>query len=249
MFNWINFFKIFAWIVLIAFYSCTNSKVQESSSGVVLLVTKQYDSASHEYRKSKIFPEIKCWYKDGAVIEEIKHVGIISGNNNQKIFSQNVDHYTYIDLKNGRLYNYSSFSDTARLLKNYTKENKHDIEGLNLFEQENDNINKTPYQLQDTVINDVLYKKYIIYYPNPYTEHHEELALIGYARCDKRGTLFQYFKGLKGFKNCPVVRIDYPPSKNDPHAFSFEFKFLSDLLTAEELKLFDVWEKNALSNR
>jgi len=70
---------------------------------------------------------------------------------------------------------------------------------------------------------------------------------LAYLRCDKKNSIFHYDRAFDEKMGCPVTRIEF--RDEDIKAFAVgEMEFVRDKLTAEELKVFAAWERNAKLN-
>ena len=220
-------------------------------SEVVIVFAKDYDSTTGGLKKSMVLPEFKLWRKDSSIIEEIKrtdHHTDTTGHTTIKTF---LDHYTFVDLKTGSYYNYSSFSDTAKLLKIYSSADRAELIGWDFTYyrgEKKTQITRPVEALPDTTIENILFKRYKIFFLNNNPTNPVELGVMGYARCNKRGTLFDYGISLGTVQACPITRMDYMVTKADPLPLSFQTEFVSDTLSQEELKVFAAWEKYAKEN-
>lgn len=102
-----------------------------------------------------------------------------------------------------------------------------------------------PELLTDTAINNINYKRAGFIF-----ERHDpgKNFLIGYLRCDNRGTLFSLEKKYSGKSNCTMTKLfNFKVGREKPYG-SQEVDFISNSLTSEETKVFDAWERNARQN-
>ena len=101
--------------------------------------------------------------------------------------------------------------------------------------------------LPDTTINSISYRRFQSSKQISTNDGTKTSIFIGYLRCDKKGTIFQYDKAFSEKKECPLVMYEV---KIIPNAtwLKAEFEFTSDKLTPHELKVFSVWEKYAREN-
>ena len=154
-----------------------------------------------------------------------------------------VAYYLFIDRTSKAFYNYSSFSDTATILDRYSQGDTAEIKGLggwSFYKSHNLDIVGSPQQLSDTLVKGITYRRLGLNLKAQFGQS----TVIGYLRCDKKGTMFQFDKDFGEKVGCPLVRIDYFPFPNAPTGTSDELLFIRDSLTKEELKVFDAWKKN-----
>lgn len=229
---------------LIHFSLCCSAQSDYANCGVVISRVKFLDTISQEYISSQIYwPDHKIWYKDSLVIEEIPGIYIKRNTTGQEWRKIEVLHYTFIDLRSWSFYNYNTFSDTAKVIKRYTQPDSLNVPGGSTFYVPRDvPVTEPPIDLSDTLIGRTLYRRV------KFINKANNTVMIGYLRCDKRGTLFQYYKLYGKMSGCPLVRIDDLPTSQYPIPTSAQVEFVSDTLTAYELKVFSAWERNAINN-
>lgn len=223
------------------FISCSSKKTL-IREGFIQLRFRNYDSIENKYINSAFMPDMRIWFKGNLVVEEITTIRDIDSNG---VFRREkpVAYYLIIDRRSKSFYNYSSFSDTARILDKYTQADTAEIRGLggwSFYKDHNMSIVDSPQILPDTIINSIIYNKYQVFLK----VSNNLRPVVIYLRCDKKGTIFLFDKKLSEKLGCPIVRIDYLPTPQNPNPVSSEIVFLRDSLNQEELKVFDVWEKN-----
>ncbi len=238
--------EILFFCFLISMISC---HVQKASinSGVIYLNTKSYNPNVQEYNKEPIFPDLKIWYKDSLVIEQIKLVNINTDTTQLTTITHPIDGYVFIDLKSKSFYHYKTFSDTALIINKYTQPDSLPIQGnggWNFYNSRDLKLIGNPETLSDTVINNLTYKRVKLF-----TKIEEDIVIqIGYLECDRKNSFFQLYTNLGKKLGCPIVRLDDLPSIQNPKAVSVQIDFVSDKLTSNEMKVFNAWEKNARKN-
>lgn len=231
--------------ILLTISACgCNNQIKPFKNGSVIIITKDQDSASAPLKKSNFFPAFKLWYKDSCIIEEIKVSETSLDSNGHSIRKSYLHHYSYIDLTTGYYYDYGTFSDTAKLLKKYHITKREDVHGWNFMPYLKKPSPQYSKILRDTIISNTSYKRYMIY-SKGMQDSSKTVEVLGYARCDKKGTLFDFGISFGTLHECPITRIDYLPTKEQPLILAFEIEFLSESLTAEELKVFEAWKRNA----
>lgn len=226
---------------LFTMLSCSSQR-NCTNCGLVVSKLKFFDTVAYRYIDNQIYwPDHKIWYKDSMVIEEISGIYIKTDTAGQEWRKVEVLHYTFIDLRSRSFYDYITFSDTARIIKQYTQPDSLGVPGGSFFYVPRDLTITEPVQVfTDTVIENIIYKR--IKFSNG------NRSSIGYLQCDRKGTLFQFYK-LYGEKvGCPMVRIDDLSTPESPISTSSQVDFVIDHLTQEELKVFSAWERNAKRN-
>lgn len=216
--------------------------------GFLRLIGKLYDSSSKQYTKEDIMPDMNIWYKGGLVIEEIKTIETSSDSSGRITKATPTAYYLFMDRKTKSFYHYSSFSDTARILDKYTLEDSSEMRGSGgwgFYKNHTfDSVGQRQY-LTDTLMNGVLYKRVHFFVK----EGKDTLSTIRYIRCDKKETLFSFNTSLRKELGCPIVRIDYLLTTENPIPGMSEIVFVRDSLTSDELKVFGAWGKNIIKNR
>lgn len=226
--------------------SCTSSIIKrgENRMGSCLTTVKELDTTTGKYVESEIFLGTKFWYFDSTVVQEVKRTSINTDTNSQTKISHYVHHYKYVDLRNEMFYNYSSFSDTARLLRKYQKTDPEAVEGWNYFGS-GIQFTKPSQTLGDTLMDGIIYNRFRTHCSWKNNDSLAERDAIEYSVCYKANPILQFQKIPDVENNCPIVRIDWLKPGSDLISISFELKFISDTLTDEQLKVFATWKKNA----
>src|SRR5687768_9146643 len=124
-----SFFIIQIFFIVIGFISCKPQKeLAVSNSGIILMTTKHYNIETGQYDQEGIMPGFKIWYKDSSVIEEIKAVNIetVNGVSTKK---NPISHYVFINLRTRMFFVYKNFTDTAKIIDQYTQPDSMEIRG------------------------------------------------------------------------------------------------------------------------
>lgn len=234
-------------------FSCSAQNTNiHSGCGMIKYALKKFDKQRNEYIIDETFwQNPRIWYKDSLAIEEIKGLTIEEDTLGKETRTVGLMHFTFIDIPTRSLYEYTSFSDTARLIRKYTQPDSVIVPGGWTFyapAKEYPGFDP-PEILSDTSINGVAYKRRRIKYANPSSVGQKKQESIAYFRCDKKGKmLFSLLKNFSKEIGCPCVRIDHLPDTAGFFPVLQQVEFVSDELTAEELKVFNAWEKNAKNN-
>jgi len=234
-----RFLTFLFWTFAIA---CT-SQHSFTKAGAIKYTVRLYDSSSQQYSREFIFADMNLWYKNELYIEEIKSVETYVDTNGVMTRKTPLAYYLFIDRSSKSFYHYSSFSDTARIIDKYILSDTAMLKGVGgwaFYKNWDIGISGTLNTLGDTLIDNILYKRDQF----PIISNGSLVTIIAYQRCDKKGTIFQFDTLLSNKLRCPVTRIDFLPSRENPRPISPEIHFLRDSLTKEELKIFDAWEKN-----
>jgi hypothetical protein len=212
------------------------------NSGIVLVKHTIFDTApiSHPvYRDT-----LKIWYKNDQAIEKITRVEFNEDIDGRKSMEITVLYYTFVDPRSASYYCYKNFSDTAVIIKRGHIDSFENDGGWNFYTNRNIQFKDSPEFLADTVINEVNYKR--VKFKQQIRQR--SLTSIAYFRCDKKGSMFTFYKSYSDEIGCPMMRHDNFPLNKSENPVSAEIDFVSDTLTREELKVFEAWERNAREN-
>jgi hypothetical protein len=231
--------------------SCTGQR-KCNNCGMIKYSMKNYNPRIHDYIMDETFwQNPRIWYKDSLAIEEIKQMSTDEDPFGNETKTVSIRHFTFIDIKTRSLYDYTSFSDTAKLIRKYTQSDSIPVPGGWTFYGEAKELSgfEPPENLSDTMIDNVLYKRVKLIYINPTSQEKIREESIAYFRCDIKNIMFSLVKNISKKNGCPCVRKDQiPTSLKNPVAVSLQIEFVANKLTPEELKVFDAWEKNAKKN-
>lgn len=232
--------------MMFPFISCSHPSGL-NKEGALQMQIRYYDNPNLSDAEEGVFSDLNIWFKNDFIIEEIKTTFINTDTLGITTKKVNTAYYLFMDRKTKSFYNYSSFNDTAKILDKYSQADTAEIRGLggwSFYKDHDLNIAGTPEVIPDTVIDGITYKRVRFN-----IRAKDSLSpVIGYMRCDKKGTMFQMDNNLSRKLGCPLVRTDFLASPENPIANSAEIVFLRDSLTKEEQKVFDAWKKNAKQN-
>ncbi|HMK25077.1 MAG TPA: hypothetical protein VK483_03540 [Chitinophagaceae bacterium] len=228
--------------------SCVSHR-KISTSGVVVYSHKFYDPAIKDYvRQPTFIPGIKIWYKDSMVIEEIPRIYINTDTNGHVMRYVNPYFYTFIDLPTRSFYDFSTFSDTSKIIKKYTQPDSLGVAGgWNFYSPFELPKAAPPVELPDTLMEGINYKRLRLFYYYQRSGELEKFMVewIGFFRCDKKGTMFRLDSTYSKMIGCPLVRSEWQPSKQEKFPVSVQIEYIRDSLTPEELRVFKAWGKKA----
>jgi hypothetical protein len=193
--------------------------------------------------KQRFADTLKVWFKDSNAVEEIHRINLATDAAGNTSMSYSVMFYRYIDLRNKAVYDYKSFSDSAKIFKKARlPDSLMKDYGWSFYSEKIRQIQGTPEEMKDTIIDNVTYKraKFHFMYDDP-----KRTFIIGYFRCDGKGEMFSLEKAHSRKLNCTMTKFsEFPIGKTNPFA-TIELEFLSDTLTEREVKVFEAWKKNA----
>jgi hypothetical protein len=223
--------------------ACGSSfKIRQSESGLVQLRTYFFDST-----QTQTFTDTaKVWYYDSTTIEELHIINSVTDANGITVVTYPVFLHRYIDFRAKAWYTYLTFSDTARIVNmGILPDSGFTNYGWNFFPKTAREIEGTPQPLSDTVTEGQSFKR--IRFKTKRSD--PDVVTIAYLRCDGVGLLlFSLEKAYSRQKNCIMTkRFGYLEGKTQPFVAK-HVDFVRDSLTQQEMKVFEAWKKNMLSN-
>lgn len=217
--------------------TCTNC-------GSVTFKMRYFNNTTGEFVKSTSDRDLIMWYKDSLTIKEAHHVYFYEGPYKQKSVEVKIDHYKFMDLRTREIYEYDTFSDTARLIKKCLPNDSNCIgESWKFFNTKTIIQTKNLAFIPDTVMNGVVYKR-VKSIDTIQTDRGVLQSIVyGYLRCDKKNDIYNIDAQFSKQMGCPLVRMDivYIP-ESYPNGI-IEMEFRPGSLTKQELKVFEAWEK------
>ena len=239
-----------SFIILCLLWSFNCNNPQENyctNCGVISYHSTIYDSSTNKFENRDLILPARICYKDSIIIQPSFSIEFWEYNGNEK-GKTTIDHYSYLDLKTRTVYDYSSFSDTAKFIKKYTLPDSVNLSGgWSFWRKGLSYFSDSSQSLPDTTINHVSYQRVIS--KKVYTDSIRgsiSYINIGYMRCDKKKMLFHIDRTYDDSHDCPIVRFEYlvtgyPWIKN-------EIEFIKESLSKEEMNVFNTWEQYAKNN-
>lgn len=224
-------------------------KNQNSINGVAVLRTKVWNDKLKKYVSQDHTADMKIWYKDSCLIyHTTPTICEVMGEDTTYVndVGKTLDMYTF---QNGHsmLWEYTDFSAAARMRMSaqFNDSVGWSVNNLVALAFEEDVLRHPMESLPDTVIDHVLYKRVknesIRLWQDP---EEDEYTVIGYMRCDKKDLPFRLNKRFDDKMGCILTRIEYKINNRSPW-FLIELDFQADQLSADEVSIFNSWEKNA----
>jgi len=238
---------LFLIAILSILLSCSfNSKInKKNTSGKLSCVKRIYDSATKQLILPDYTPDVNIWYKDSLVIQENIGVKIVSDIDGTESWRPILLRYTFIDIATRSIYEYASFSDTATLLKQYYQPDTAQGTVWNFWGIHPNFSFKKSQPINDTTLDGITYKRFKkVGYFNNERNQVDSFYDVAYLGCNtNKPKMFTYDKPFSEEHGCPMVRHD-AYGIGQPYVVS-QILFLSDKLTAEEERVFKVWNKYA----
>jgi hypothetical protein len=229
-------------IPIISILSCISggrNGITAGSEGSLILKTNFFDGLGN----AAISDTIKLWFCDSAVIQDLHNIKRSTDTANKVTVKLEVFAYRYVDLIKHTVYDYSSLSDTARLIKKSALPDSMFMDyGWNFSSNKLFEIVGDPILLKDTTIENLRYKRAKFYTKGLDSN---KFYQIGYFIHDTRGNLFSLEKPFSQKLNCTMTKVfSYKVGNSIPFA-SQEIEFLSNKLTQQEKSVFSSWKRSS----
>jgi hypothetical protein len=251
-------FNVFKMIVLgVLFFGHCVPKQKKSIEGRAVHKIRHFDDLTKVNIYNPLEPDVNIWFRDDFIIRDVPLTQIFTDENGSEKYQNSVEKYEFIDLKSNHTYEYLNFSDTAKIINKYKRENPDNVNS-NLFFDVNIFNNEGLIELPDTNISGITYNRvrshrtFISSDPEyeKYYGKQLEVMITGYLRCDMERYFFLSLEPLFGKKRgCPVMRIDRAHLTADLPPSTDEIEIVYTKITPFEKKVFDAWEKNAKTYR
>ncbi len=231
-----KFFIAFFFSILLA-YSCTTTKICKNC-GVV-----EYRLRDSDIRTGKAYPVLsmrdrKLWFYDSLVIAEGTRLYFECINGDCKTQTL-VDKYFFINLRTCSFYEFSSLSDTARLLDKYKQPDSGRVKGgWNFFDNNPVLENKNISPLPDTIIDGHQVSRVIQIKKSDKGSQ----MVIGYIDC-KTKIPFSWDLAYTQQTGCKVIKLEFI-TNGEPYSFSSEIKQVANDLDQKMIHVFEVWRKS-----
>lgn len=185
---------------------------------------------------------LKIWFRDSTAIEIIVKMKRVTDTNNIVTISYPLNCCRYIDLRRDSMYDFSSLSDTALLLRREVLPDTMMRRGGWAFYSKNICIIKEdPVFIGDTTINGKTWKLGRFNFSD--LDNNDNRIRIGFFRCGEPFTLFSEEHNYYERSGCRLDRfLDYLPGEKNPFG-DREISFLSSTLPDSVRKVFDSWEE------
>lgn len=224
-------------------FICYTCSCQTHKQGFVYLSAKIFNPETGSYQIPKYYnaEEHKTWFYDSSFIQEATITDQSFDLKNNETWNNRIDRYIHCNLKSKVCYDYKGLSTDSNAIRNYdVSDSIRKIFIWPFYEYRNIWKADTTFDYPDTVMRGIAFKRI-----KGYIRHADTTAnatLIGYLRCDKKGTIFHLDRAFDEKNECPLVAIEIIESKIRQY---YEIIFARDCLTKEEEAIFDAWEKNS----
>ena len=206
--------------------------------GVVTYKAIDKNENDTQFKLLKYTREAKIFYKKDFFIEEKSAVEINKNAENIETWRSYIQAYVFVDIERRTFYEYSSFSDTAKILKFYkVPDDKVQDLGWDYLGTKHTKLEESASKTSDTIMNGILYKRIknetVSFSPKAELRN----IIVGYLRCDKKGFPLSFETALSKQIGCPVMQIDFISihNINKKHITSLKMEAV-DTLTTKEYK-------------
>lgn len=217
-----------------------------TSCGTAVVKLKYYDTTTKQFIAIPQARDIKMWYKDSCIIQEYLHIFQGKDESQNTTWNTSVEKYKYIDLRTKEIYEYYTFSDTAKPMRKCAANDSDCIRGCWIYRTKNDFVPDVALiNMPDTLIDGVRYRRAQTKQASITEKGKFEDILVLYMRCDMKDLFFFFSKQFSLKMGCPLVRFEsytipalYPGGQG-------LIDYSPNALSTQELKVFAAWEKNA----
>src|SRR5262249_21903236 len=142
------------------FCSCQAQK-KCNNCGIIMAKLNFFDTLKKDFAYNRLlWPGNRIWYRNNCVIEEITVVNHETNSDGHDSSWVRIKYYTFMDLNSRSFYNYTSFSDTANMIKKFRQPDTLGVSGWSFYIEDSIPATEIPQKLSDTVIQEVVYKRY-----------------------------------------------------------------------------------------
>jgi hypothetical protein len=225
----------------------TQRHIRTVQNGVVVVKVRGFDTTSNTYLPYPNMPDERKWYKDSLVIEEIYRIYQYNDPYGKITWDIKVIRYAFINLKTWEIYEYHNFSDTAKMIRKCPAGDSSCIRQCWRFWDKYGFMRAygTLSPLPDTTIDGEQFKRVKRLLQTEGPRGKVEVTTHAYFSIPKKGKLIAFDYPYSKIVGYPMVKFEETnPSFPDMNVHA-EVEYLPRSLTAEELKVFAAWERNA----
>ncbi|MCG2617129.1 hypothetical protein LZZ85_22730 [Terrimonas sp. NA20] len=226
--------------IIVCLSASLTAKAQTGFSGKFLTEVGEY----YNQGKDTIFyGKTMSWLADSMLIREIS-TSVIRTEKNTTRMSVRVDRVIFIDYRTKALFEYSGFSDTARLMGSHFLYDTFRLTTGYPFDIKDEDAKYSPrlaQQLDDTLIDNIKYHRYL----EKFDSLNVSLNNVFYTDCESSPAITMLPKHAMKF-GCPVLMATSSTDVELRRPYMFTKRTLErDYLTPEEQKIFEAWRKYA----
>jgi hypothetical protein len=232
--------------VVLCIVSCQAQKPC-TNCGAVVVKVRGFDTATGNYLPYPNMADQRKWYKDSLIIEEIYHVYQYNSPQGKVTWDIKVENYKFIDLRTWAIYEYRNFSDTAKMIHKCPAGDSNCIRQCWRFWDKHGFMRAygTITPLPDTTINGERFKRVKRQVQTEVERGKTEQSYYAYFSIPKKGKPFAFDYPYSQIVGCPLVKFEIVYDSYPDLNGYMEIEYLPRTLTAQELKVFAAWERNA----
>lgn len=226
-------------IIAVSFFSnCNASRTLADSGEAVESVSTFWKQKNNVDSPLWIISE-KAWYQDSVGITQV--CGIFTSQIDTIVTTtiQTIG-YRFVDLRKKCVYEYGSFSDTSSIKRKYRYSDTTVFAGGWNFATRTPTKFDSSYQLTDTIVNSITYKRRKLFFEF----NHTRFESIGMFRCDNKITQFAIDTGISNKTGCPLVFFSMNPISKPNARLDQEVKYISNSFPDSVTKIFAAWKMN-----
>lgn len=208
-----------------------------------------YSDTSYSKQMTRWVFTSNKWYNGDLVIEE-KVTTLNNSVNDSFTTRERIDCYVFMDFKSHKAAEYLTFNDTAKVLQTFNlfDSAKLTAGNVHVVYPDTTTLSSRVSILSDTVVNNILYKRFSRSYTSSVQGRPPEYVQIYYLRPDLQeniGRIFFWRDSMTRKLKAPIVWAEEKPSVHSPIILmDARISFLADTLSKQEQKVFDTWKAN-----
>jgi len=190
---------------------------------------------------------LRVWYRDSMAIEEIVGTGSVTDENNVTTIEHPFQFCIYLDLRRDSVYDLSSLTDTARVLRRYPlPDSIMPGPGWAFFSKKQTPFDRAPHFFGDTTIDGKTWKLGYITYRIKFDRYQHRV--IGFFCCGEPYSPFSLEHGYYEQSGCRLDRILDFFDNYKHHTVDQRIEKLADKIPDSINHLFDSWQRRFNSN-
>jgi|GEM_PF-3246179 len=223
-------------LVLIQFIlaGCSQAQDANKTEGVVKAFQHVYNGDQNGLPSFTI--SYRIWYRGNTSIQEIPIVNFVQDTLGKTSVTVAITHYSYINPDTETYCSFPQMSLGLKDIKYFSEIDSVLKDGaLDLYSDQPFEYEKI-VRMRDTLENGVEYQRYRVLK----TINNINVEIESYLRCDKKGTIVTFLKSISDSLKCPIVKTNV--YENGQLASVGEFEYLSNTLSSDEIRIFDLLE-------
>ena len=225
---------------LLTWISCATSSSQVQKNGGQYLQSRKTSYRIDNNIATAFLTLVdNVWYQDSVGITEINSIRSLKTGTTDSFYSATIG-YRMTDMRKAWVYEYRNLSDTAAIVRKYANADSQLVTGGWNFYRRSTIQFDSLHATGDTIFGGVTYQKYR--YIQDF--HGKRFLSEVLSRCDKKGSIFLFDKGLSKAIGCPGVRITVlTPDGKLPMEIG-EIKLISNEIPDSVQHVLSAWKRN-----